>query len=184
MRGNADGLVWPALESRCDWSRLDSAVNFYNQLKYATPKNKRPTIRGIHYASPGLIDIMLDLPLAIQIIGIVSAVTGSILAGNKTYNTIYKDARIRKLLSTDIQTKELELTNKQIDFIIHADEKIAKLLKLDPAAVIEQRAEHSIIAMKILFSFYRRVRTLAEYQERGKIRLPQSANVNEDGELL
>ena len=126
---------------------------------------------------------MLNLPLALQIAGVVSAVTGSILACNKVYSTIYKDAQNRKLLSIDIQTKEIELANNQMNFILDANKKMATILGLDSAEVIEQRAEHPVIAMKILFSIYRRVRTLAEYQEKGKARLPQSVNPNEDGEL-
>ena len=165
------------------WRGGYSAVNFYNQLKYATPKNKRPTIQAIQYASPGFIDLMLNLQLALQIASVVSTVAGSILACNKVYSTIYKDAQHRKLLSIDIQTKQLELANKEMDFIIDANKKMAKLLKLDSAHVIEQRAEHPIIAMKILFSIYRRVRTLAEYQDKGKARLPQSVNPDADGEL-
>lgn len=165
------------------WRGGYSAVNFYNQLKYATPKNKRPTIQAIQYASPGFIDLMLNLQLALKIAGVVSAVTGSILACNKVYSTIYKDAQNRKLLSIDIQTKEIELANKQMNFILDANKKMAKILGLDSAEAIEQRAEHPVIAMKILFSIYRRVRTLAEYQEKGKARLPESVNPNEDGEL-
>lgn len=166
------------------WRGGYSAVNFYNQLKSATPRNNRPTIQSIQYASPGFIELQVYIPLALQIAGVVTAVAGSLLACNRVYSTIYKDAQNRKLLGIDLQSKEIDLANKQLDFILDANKKMAELLQLESPAVIQERADHPLIAMKILFSIYRRVRTLAEYQQKGKARLPQSINPNDDGELI
>jgi len=166
------------------WRGGYSAVNFYNQLKFATPRGNRPTIQAIQYASPGFIQLQLYIPLAIQIASVVSAVAGSLLACNKLYSTIYKDAQNRKLLGLDIKSKEIDLAKKQLDFILNANKKIAELLQLQSAEVIEERAEHPLIAMKILFSIYRRIRTLAEYQQKGKAKLPKNINPNENGDLL
>jgi len=166
------------------WRGGYSAVNFYNQLKYATPKKKRPVIREIQYASPGHIELILNIPLAIQIAGVVTTVTGALAACNKLYHTIYTDAQKRKLLSIDLKSKEIELANQQMDFILDSNEKMARILQLKSAEVIEKRAEHPLIALKILLSIYRRVRSLAEYQEKGKAKLSQRVTPNEDGEFF
>lgn len=162
------------------WRGGYSAVSFYNQLKYATPKERRPIIRQIRYASPGYIELVLAIPLAIQIAGVVGAVAGSLLACNKVYNTIYTDAQKRELLALDIKSAEIDLANKQLDFIKNSNEKLAEILMLESAAVIESRAEHPLIAMKILMSIYRRVRTLAEYHQKGKAKL--SHQLDKDGD--
>jgi hypothetical protein len=162
------------------WRGGYSAVSFYNQLKYATPKERRPIIRQIRYASPGYIELVLAIPLAIQIAGVVGAVAGSLLACNKLYNTIYTDAQKRELLALDIKSAEIDLANKQLDFIKNSNEKLAEILMLESAVVIESRAEHPLIAMKILMSIYRRVRTLAEYHQKGKAKL--SHKLDKDGD--
>ena len=155
------------------WQGGYSAINFYNQLKYATPINKRPVIKRMQYASPGVIDLFLNLPLALQIAGVVTSVAGSIGACNKVYHAIYTNAQKRKLLGLDIKSREIEVANKQIDFILEANQKLAGILQLESPAVIESRVEHPLIAMKIMMSIYRRVKTLVDYQEKGKAKLPQ-----------
>lgn len=92
------------------WRGGYSAVSFYNQLKFATPRNKRPQIQEIRYASPGHIALLLNLPLAIQIAGVVAAVAGSIGACNKVYNAIHSDLQRRKLLRIEVERKKIELT--------------------------------------------------------------------------
>lgn len=163
------------------WRGGYSAVNFYNQLKYATPKKMRPVIREIRYASPGHIELVLNITLAVQIAGVVTTVTASLAACNKLYHSIYTDAQKRKLLSLDLKSKEIDVANKQLDFILEANAKIAKILQIESAEVIEVRSEHPLIALKILMSIYRRVRSLAEYQEKGKAKLSTRIGPDEDG---
>lgn len=163
------------------WRGGYSAVNFYNQLKYATPKKKRPVIREIRYASPGYIELILNIPLAIQIAGVVATITGSLAGCNKLYHSIYTNAQKRKLLGLDLKSREIDIANKQMDFILESNEKMAKILQLKSAEVIEKRAEHPLIALKIMLSIYRRVRSLAEYQEKGKANLSTRLGPDEDG---
>ena len=85
------------------WQGGYSAVSFYNQLKYATPPKRRPLIQKMQYASPGYIELLLNLPLAVQIAGVVGSVAASIGACNKTYNAIHTDLQKRKLLRMDVE---------------------------------------------------------------------------------
>lgn len=165
------------------WKGGYSAVNFYNQLKYATPTNRRPVVKRMQYASPGVIDLLLNLPLAVKIAGVVSSVATSIGVCNKVYNAIYTNAQQRKLLGLDIKSREIDIANKQMDFILDSNKRLADLLKLESPDVIEARAEHPLIAMKIMMSIYRRVRTLAEYEQTGKATLPQFVVSDDDDNL-
>jgi hypothetical protein len=81
-------------ESEADFDRVDralkafpwqggySAVNFYNQLKYATPIDARPEVLSIQYASPGAITLSLILEQAELLAAIVGAANCFALKSN------------------------------------------------------------------------------------------------------
>lgn len=142
------------------WRGGYSAVSFYNQLKYATPPNKRPLIREIQYASPGHIELILNIPLAIQIAGVVTTVATSIGVCNKVYNAIHSDLQKRKLLRIEVERKRVELTKEQLGLVSYANDEMAKILGLPSTEAIVERANDPLIALKILLSIYRRIRTL------------------------
>jgi hypothetical protein len=154
------------------WRGGYSAVNFYNQLKFATPKRERPTVRAIKYNSPGFIELSLNISLALEIAAAVVTIAGSIGACNKLYHQIYTDSQKRKLLSLDLRSREIELANQELDFIIESNQKLSNLLQITSPDAIEELSPHPLIAMKIMLSVYRRSRILAEYQENGKVNLP------------
>jgi len=165
------------------WRGGYSAVNFYNQLKSATPVRQRPVIKAIQYASPGFIELILNLPLAVQIAGYVSSVAGSIGVCNKVYNAIYTDLQKRELLRLDVERKKIELTREQFDLVVYANHQMATILGLPSAETIMKRTNDPLIALKILLSIYRRVRTLAEYKNKGKANLAERIGPDEDGEF-
>ena len=165
------------------WRGGYSAVSFYNQLKYATPPNKRPLIREIQYASPGHIELVLNIPLAIQIAGVVASVATTIGVCNKVYNAIHSDLQKRKLLRIEVERKRIELTKEQLSLVSYANDEMAKILGLPSAEAIVDRSDDPLIALKILLSIYRRIRTLAEYKNKGKANLAERINPDENGDF-
>ena len=166
------------------WRGGYSAVNFYNQLKYATPPKKRPVIQRMQYASPGVIELFLSLPLALQISAYVGAVAGAIGTCNKVYNTIHTDLQKRKLLRIEVERKKLELVRENYDFLVRSTEEMSKVLGLQSPQALLQRTDDPLDALKILLSIYRRVRTLAEYENKGKANLARRINPDEDGKFF
>lgn len=59
------------------WQGGYSAVNFYNQLKFATPSEIRPRIASIQYASPGWLELSLILEQARLLAEIMAVVASS-----------------------------------------------------------------------------------------------------------
>ncbi|GBQ26905.1 hypothetical protein HLH34_17830 [Gluconacetobacter azotocaptans] len=161
------------------WQGGYSAVSFYNQLKYATPPKRRPLIQKMQYASPGYIELLLNLPLAVQIAGVVGSVAASIGACNKTYNAIHTDLQKRKLLRMDVEKKKIALTKEQLELVTFANEEIAKILDLPSTKAILERTNDPLISLKILLSIYRRIRTLSEYKINGKAELPEIIEFDE-----
>jgi hypothetical protein len=165
------------------WRGGYSAVNFYNQLKYATPRNKRPEVTEMKYASPGYIELLLNLPLAVKIAVSVTAVAGSIGSCNKVYNQIHSDLQKRKLLRIEVDRKKLELTKEQIYLVADANEKMADILNLDSHDTIDQRTNDPLISLKIFLSVYRRIRTLAEYENKGKASLKSLNKLKDESDV-
>jgi RNA-binding protein YhbY len=165
------------------WQGGYSAVSFYNQLKFATPIRRRPVIRRMHYASPGLIELYLNLPLAVQLGSIVTSVAGSIGICNKVYNSIYADLQKRELLKIEVERKRIELSREEIEFVTDASETMAKLMDIPSVAAIHARTGNPLISLKILLSVYRRIRILADYKIRGKANLRSINEMIEDGDL-
>jgi len=150
------------------WQGGYSAVNFYNQLKRITPKEERPEIASISYASPGWIEIALILSVALNVEKIVRSVCASIQSVNKTYSDIMRGMQDRKLLKIEIERSELELKKEELEYVEAAAKEMAAVLEIHNLAVINNRTGHPYRTLKILLSLYRRVRILADYQREKK----------------
>jgi len=99
------------------WRGVYSAVNFYDQLKYAVPPQERPNVAAIHYESPGFVDLLLVSAVAVIVRGLVKDIAGSLTDMNAAYNHIVSDLQRRKLLRLDVRKKEIELSQAQLPLI-------------------------------------------------------------------
>lgn len=165
------------------WQGGYSAVSFYNQLKYATPVAQRPTVTRIQYASPGVIELYLNVDLAILIGSVVTAIAGSIGVCNKVYNSIHSDLQNRKLLRLEVERKKLELARDELKIVLEMSETLAQMLELPSAKFLHERTNDPLKSLKILLSVYRRVRTLAEFKLKGKANLRSVSELAHDGDL-
>jgi len=153
------------------WRGGYSAVNFYNNLKYTTPKLQRPQVLSIQYASPGWIELRLINFVAQTVEAIVKSIAESILHANRVYNEIHKGLSERKLLRIDVKKKELELELMHTEYIEQSANTMARLVGLENLTQMHEKTGSPLKTLKILLSLYRCIRTLAEYQNKGKTRL-------------
>lgn len=153
------------------WRGGYSAVNFYNNLKYTTPKLHRPQVLSIQYASPGWIELRLINFVAHTVESIVKSIAASILHANHVYNEVHKGLSERKLLRIDVKKKELELEIMHAQYIEQSANTMARLVGLDNLNQMHDKTGSPLKTLKILLSLYRRIRTLAEYQNSGKTKL-------------
>jgi hypothetical protein len=154
------------------WQGGYSAVNFYNQLKIATPVNVRPKVASIRYASPGWIELSLILEQAQLLAEIVGVVAASIGGCNAVYNKIISDLTKRKLLRIEVEKERISLSREELRLVKEYSEEMAELLQLGSSAAIDARTDKPLISLKILLSVYRRVRILADYKLKRKAVLP------------
>lgn len=153
------------------WQGGYSAVNFYNQLKNVLRKKDRPTVVSIRYGSPGWFEITVILGIAFSIERIVTSVAKSIRQINTTYSEIVRNMQERKLLRLEAKRRELDFDTAELELIERSLNTMARILGFSNVQQINSLTGHPYRSLKILLSMYRRVRKLAEFENRGKIDL-------------
>lgn len=165
------------------WRGGYSSVNFYNSLAAFVLPEHQPQIASMQYASPGWIEINLSSPVAFSIKNSVAAFVASTNELEAIYKEIYQELSNRKLLREPKQSGEnneevLKVKRKQFqtrfagmnepDFAQKASMLIVDLLRLESVQEIERIADTQLIKLKMLLSFYRKIKVLAQYQAEGK----------------
>jgi hypothetical protein len=163
------------------WRGGYSAVNFYNALGNQIPLRLRPKVKSIQYASPGWIALSLLVPAALGIGKVIDAFVKSAGGVNALYTDIYKGMQDRKLMRLDVKQKELELAEAQLNFVVKSSQLLAEGLDFENLDELNEATENPLATLKILLSYYRRVRTLAEYSIKGKAKFPTN---DDDAEKL
>lgn len=156
------------------WRGGYSAVNFYQNLFAKMPKEYKPRIKSIRYASPGFIELTQLVNVAKDISLIVGYVSAAILAANKTYSTIQKGMRERRLSKLDLRSEELKALEQERNFIHKSIEDISQIMgvRKETLANLYLRTENNELAVvKILSSLYRRARDLAKLQNKQQLDL-------------
>lgn len=159
------------------WRGGFSAVNFYQNLFAKMPREYKPTIKSIQYASPGFIELSQIVEVAKDVAQIVGYVSAALLAGNKTYSIIHKGMSERKLMRLNLRSEELSLLEKEKSFIHNSVVEISNLMgvKKETLAKLYFRNEDNELAvLKILASVYRRARDLAKLQNKHKLDLQRA----------
>jgi hypothetical protein len=156
------------------WQGGYSAVTFFNHLKYAVDRRRRPRIAAIHKASPGFMELLLLVSIALAIAKVVKSLCSAADAAHNTYNAIYRGMQERKLLKLKVDRATLQFDKEHIDFIESSSRQMAKLLGIPSPSRINALAGSPYLTLKILLSVYRRARTLVEYEQRGKLILRKS----------
>jgi hypothetical protein len=150
------------------WHGGYSAVNFYNNLNTLTPREERPKIISLRYASPGWIELAMVATIALNIKNIVGSFYD---AGDRIvilYNNIQKEISDRELRKIKLKRKQLELDRETLNFIISSGEELAKHLGFEHYKDMNEITNNPLTTLKIILSLYRRVRTLVKYDNSGK----------------
>jgi hypothetical protein len=153
------------------WQGGYSAVDFYNQLKWAVPRRRRPSITRIRYSSPGFIELgTLSVVVALNIEKVIRNICNSAKIISGTYTAVYRDMQKRKLLRIKTEKEIRKLSLAEIGVIEAHAEDIADILDVN-LDVLNERTGSPYKSLKILLSLFRRVRSLAAFQREGKLRL-------------
>jgi hypothetical protein len=154
------------------WKGGWSAVDFFENLRYAIPRKDRVRIKEIEFASPGHIDLWALASATGAITATVTALTLAVNRVHNTYRNIQKGIREHKLGKIDVRRAELALAKEQLAFIDASIEDLSEGLKLAPEDLdtIKELSPQPLGTLKILLAVYRRARELAKMQANGQIK--------------
>jgi len=150
------------------WKGGYSSVNFYNNLQYIVKPKHRPKIYSIQYASPGWIELTVLVGIALNIKKIVLCFTESANELNKLYNNIYKGMHDRKMMKIEAKRQSIQLSKDQIDFAIDSANKLSELIGFENLKQIQMLTKNPSATLKIMLSFYRKIKILADFSSKGK----------------
>lgn len=148
------------------WRGGYSAVNFYNAIYRQLPAKHRPQVRRIQYASPGIIELSLLAAAALSLKTIVSHVLAAARDISTTYTQIYRELQERKLLRIKTESARRSLEKENIEFINWATKEMARFMGIRSLNELNRLTGSPLVSLKILLSFYRRVRDLGRFSER------------------
>ena len=159
------------------WAGGYSYVNFYQILRTCVPPKSRPKLRSIHKASPGWIELALNLDVAVEIAKSVALISGSFAATTAAYKSAWT---LLHSLSTErerAKTEQLRQKKKQIQEVREVCDELARCIRFSSLTDLHNRTNDPEISLKMLSAHYRRMRTLHEYDLKGKVRLPWRSEI-------
>jgi hypothetical protein len=156
------------------WEGGYSAVNFYRVLNSQVPPRFRPDVKSVRYESPGWMDLHLVLETAKAIGTTVAVVSGAVIAATKAYNDVYRGLRERELLRIKAERSRIRLSRDKIEFAVMASQTIANMMGFKNLVDLNMLTNDNPLAnLKILMSYYRRIRTLVDFSESEKATFPE-----------
>ena len=132
----------------------------------------RPEVQRIQYASPGFIELMELLAVAVTVAEIVGAVTKSLGSVHDLYRNIQKASVDHELYKITLAKEDLELKQRQMAFCEKASKDSVEAFGLTEVQekLIDQKVQNNpVMKLKILLSVFRRVEPLAKKQAEGKL---------------
>lgn len=112
---------------------------------------------------------MVSVAISIRLVGHHFA--RSVKQLNDLYNEIYKGIHERKLQAIEIRKKEIEIKETDLAFASKSCDGLAKLLGFSDLQKLHDYTGNPIASLKMLLSFYRRVKAIAKFEQVGMIDL-------------
>lgn len=76
----------------------------------------------------------------------------------------------RQLTRINVRRAQIDLTSAEIEFAKQSADKLAEMIQFSQMDTIREMTPNQVVALKVLLSFYRRIRALAKLQKSGLMR--------------
>lgn len=154
------------------WRGGYSIVNIYTVLQNQVDLGHRPKIAEIKYASPGWIDIILNLHPAVKLAGSVAAIAGSMAATTRAYSAIQKTLYEISNQREKAKLEKIQLTRAQVNELHALTQDLAKLIEFERPEALSQRTGAMDVTAKLVAAQFRRLKILTDYVLKKKASLP------------
>lgn len=158
--------------SKYPWKGGYSYVNIYSVLQRQVPVRARARIKSFHKASPGWIDLFLNLEVAREVAKSVAILSGAGVAAAAAYKKAYTLLASINTERAKAHMQQLQLRLQQIKALRASCDELAKAMGFKSVAELHTRTGDPEVSLKLLSAHYRRMRTLSDYQSKEKALLP------------
>jgi hypothetical protein len=154
------------------WRGGYSYVNIYLVLAHQINWRDRPRVSQISYASPGWIELALNLDVAVQVAKAVAAIAVSGAVAAKSYAAATKYLSEIKTAREKTKLANMKLTVEQDKVLMKLCEAHAKFLGFKSVKALTEQTGNSEVTLRLLLAHHRRLRAIAKLSEEGKALLP------------
>jgi hypothetical protein len=154
------------------WKGGYSYVNIYTVLQHQIPRPARPKIKSIHKASPGWLEVSLNLEAAVTVAKSVGIIVSSGVGVLVAYNLAMKILSNIRLHKRRAQVEYYQLNAQEIQAVIESCEGLARAMGFRSLQQLHERTRNPEVSLKLLAAHYRRMKTLVDYVRKEKVQLP------------
>lgn len=155
------------------WRGGFSTMHFYSSMKQRVPKEFRPEIEAIHYASPGYITFRSDRRVGLLVARSIHWYRENSEAAEDVYSDVENYIRTHRL-NDSIRTEDYDGAKHEPEL-----RRLGEALSLHLRGInwkwLSKRTESAFEATKIAMTHFRRLRELATYEESGMIEFIEPA---------
>ena len=162
------------------WRGGYSYVNIYSVFRNQIPTIDRPKISSIQKASPGWLDLLLNVNVAYQVAAAVSTLSAAAVAAAAAYKKAYQLMLSVNAARRRSGVERLSATAAELRAFNSVCSELAKGLGFKNLAELHAHTGDPEVSMKLLMAHQRRMSVLVEYEIRGKatLTLPGVPNVD------
>lgn len=153
------------------WRGGYSYVNIYSVLRTQVPLRDRPKIQSMHKASPGWLDLLLNVDTAHAVAAAITTLSGAGVAAIAAYKKCYTMILALNAERRKRQIEHLQKNAAQVKALNALCNELAKQLGFKSLDQLHQYTGDPEISLKMLMAHYRRMTVLLEYFEKGKATL-------------
>lgn len=160
------------------WGGGYSIVNIFTVLQNQVPPKQRPKITSIQYASPGWIDLLLNLDPIVTVASSVAAIAGSMAITTKSYEAIQKALHNIRINKAETKAKIAIARKREVEALSALCNDLSRQIGFNGFHGLVSRTGGNVeVAAKLLCAYYRRLKIVAEYEKNGKAYLPQKNRI-------
>ena len=147
-------------------------VSIYSLFRRQIPKEERPLIKSISYASPGWMELALNPEVASE----VAKAVGVFIGGFTTIVTAYKG--LQEIFSAlrerrkERNNRLLKLEAQEVAEVQKLNKELAKGLGFRSLKELDKHTKDPEESSKLLMAHYRRIKAMGKFVEEGKASFP------------
>lgn len=150
-----------------------SYVNIYTIFRDEIKKDERPDVKSIKYASPGWIELYLNIEVAIEVAKAMTIFLSSTATVIIAYKKLYKIFIDLHHLRKEKKNMSLKLDLEHVKTVNQLNNELAKGLGYSNLNQLIKNTNDVEETSKLLMAHYRRMNKMAEFVRKGKADFPE-----------